>query len=78
MGAAWGSGPAAPGVGRITEGGAEGQLERGVTTSKAGRRRRTVGGAGGCRVSATSASSSVVTREKNFFFCLSHVFICFG
>ena len=61
LGAAWGSGPAAPGVGQATEGGAEGPAERGVTTSKAGRRRRAVGGAGGRGVSATSASSSVVS-----------------
>ena len=32
-----------------------------MTTSKAGRSRRTVGGAGGRGVSATSASSSVVS-----------------
>ena len=37
LGATWGSGPAAPGVGRAIEGGPEGWTERGVTTSKAGR-----------------------------------------
>ena len=60
LGATWGSGPAAPGVGRATEGGAEGRVVRGVTTSKAEKRRRTVDRAGAQGLSATSPSFSVV------------------
>jgi len=62
LGATWGSGPPAPGVGRKTEGGAEGRVGRGVTTSKAGRSLLIVDRAEGLGVSATaSPSSSVVS-----------------
>jgi len=66
LGATWGSGPPASGVGRRTEGGAEGQVGRGVTTSKAGRSLLTVHGAEGLGVSATtSPSSSVVSMSPS-------------
>jgi len=66
LGATWGSGPPAPEVGRKTEGGAEGRVGRGVTTSKAGRSLLTVDGAEGLVVSATaSPSSSVVLMSPS-------------
>jgi len=66
LGATWGSGPPAPGVGRKTKGEAEGRVGRGVTTSKAGRSLLTVDGADGLGVSATaSPSSSVVSMSPS-------------
>jgi len=62
LGATWGSGPPAPGVGCKTEGGAERRVGREITTSKAGRSLLTVDGAEGLGVLATaSPSSSVVS-----------------
>jgi len=66
LGATWGSGPPAPGVGSKTEGGADGRVGRGVTTSKPGRSLLTVDGAEGLGVWATaSPSSSVVSMSPS-------------